>query len=107
MDTDPIRHRATLWLWSAEGKGSWHFVTIDGPAGEALSAAALMHRLEFGKARGFGSVKVTVTIGDTRWKTSAFPQKGKESWVLPVKKAVCRAEDIGEGDEVSLTLEPV
>ena len=34
-----------------------------------------MQRLEFGRRRGFGSVKVMARIGETQWKTSVFPQK--------------------------------
>jgi hypothetical protein len=107
MDTDQIHHRAPMWRWSADGKTSWHFLTIDGTAGEALAATALMRRLELGKARGFGSVRVNARIGGTVWQTSVFPEKGGESWILPIKKAVRSAEDIGEGDEIDVSLEPL
>lgn len=96
--------RAALWRWtSPKGPAAWHFVTIDGAAGEALSATALMRRLE-GGGRGFGSLKVTVTIGDSRWQTSVFPSRN-EGWMLPVKAAVRKAEGLGEGDVVALELE--
>ena len=62
-----------------------------------------MRKLE-GMARGFGSLRVSATIGDTRWQTSVFPSR-KEGWTLPVKAAVRKAEDLSEGDEVALTLE--
>ena len=78
-------------------------MTIGGEAGEALSATALMRKLE-GISRGFGSLKVTATIGDSTWRTSVFPSR-EEGWMLPVKAAVRKAEDIGEGDEVELVLE--
>jgi hypothetical protein len=93
-----------LWRWTgASGAGTWHFVTISGEAGEALSATALMRRLE-GLSRGFGSLKVTATIGETRWKTSVFPSR-EQGWMLPVKAAVRKAEGLGDGDEVALVLE--
>ena len=101
---DRVGHTAALWRWTGGGPASWFFLTIDGAAGEALSAIALMHRLELGQARGFGSLKVTAQIGDSRWQTSVFPQKGK-GWMLPVKAAVRRAEGLVEGDEVALILE--
>lgn len=78
-------------------------MTIGGEAAEALSATALMRKLE-GMARGFGSLKVTATIGDSTWRTSVFPSR-EEGWMLPVKSAVRKAEGIGEGDEVALVLE--
>ena len=60
-------------------------------------------RLRRGR-RGFGSVRVTVTLGDSRWQTSLFPNKDG-SWFLPVKKPVREAEGLLEGDEVEVTLE--
>ncbi len=102
---DRVEHTAALWRWtSPSAPAAWFFLTIDAAAGEALSAIALMHRLELGQARGFGSLRVTATIGRSRWQTSVFPQKG-EGWMLPVKAAVRRAEGIGEGDEIEVVLE--
>ena len=101
--TERIACTSTLWRWSGGNGGTWFFLTIAGEAGESLSATALMRKLE-GMARGFGSLKVTAQIGDSRWRTSVFPSR-EEGWMLPVKAAVRRAEDIGEGDEVELVLE--
>jgi Domain of unknown function (DUF1905) len=101
---DKVEHIASLWRWTGGGAASWFFLTIDGAAGEELSAIALMRRLELGHARGFGSLKVTAQIGESRWPTSVFPSK-ELGWMLPVKAAVRRAEGIGEGDEIALLLE--
>ena len=100
-----------LWRWAgaAGGKnvGSWHFLTIDGEDGDALTATALMRRLE-GLGRGWGSLRVRVTVGDTQWQTSVFPQKsagGQTAWLLPVKLAVRKAEGLAEGDPITVLLE--
>ena len=96
--------KATLWRWSGgENGGDWFFVTIDGPVGEALSATALMHRLETGRRSGWGSVKVTVTVGETQWRTSAFPSKA-QGWIVPIKAAVRKAEGLVEGEPFTLEL---
>lgn len=102
--SERIGCKAALWRWAGpSGSGTWHFITIGGAAGEALSATALMRRLE-GAGRGFGSLKVTATIGDSRWQTSVFPSRA-EGWMLPVKAAVRKAEGISDGDEVELVLD--
>lgn len=102
--TERITHTGTLWRWtSSTGSGSWHFLTIDGEAGEALSATALMRRLER-SIGGFGSLKVSARIGDSLFRTSVFPSKS-QGWLLPVKAAVRKAEGIGEGDVVEVVLE--
>ncbi|MCB2052208.1 MAG: DUF1905 domain-containing protein [Novosphingobium sp.] len=98
-----ITYKGPVWRWTGNSNGAWHFVTIDGEAGESLTAIALMRRLE-GAGRGFGSLRVVVKLGDTIWQTSVFPQKGA-GWMLPVRKAVLRAEDIVEGDQVALEVD--
>ncbi len=102
--TERLTHTGPLWRWTgSSGTGSWHFLTIDGEAGEALGATALMRRLER-SIGGFGSLKVTATIGDSTFRTSLFPSKS-QGWLLPVKASVRKAEGIGEGDEVAVVLE--
>ncbi len=99
-----ITHTGPLWRWTgATGTGVWFFITIDGAAGEALSATALMRRME-GMSRGFGSLKVRVVIGESRFATSVFPSK-ETGWMLPVKAAVRKAEGLGEGDLARVVLE--
>ena len=82
---------------------------------ETLTTHATLHRLEFGRQRGFGSVKVTAQIGETRWKSSVFPQKSsstpnsghvhqQKSWLLLVSRKVMRLEGIDYGDEIQVTL---
>lgn len=102
--SERLTHTGTLWRWTgAEGTGSWHFLTIDGTAGEELSATALMRKLE-GAGRGFGSLKVTARIGESTFATSVFPSKS-EGWLLPVKASVRKAEGIAEGDGVEVVLD--
>lgn len=97
---------ARLWLWeTAKSPASWHFLTINGNAAESIHALAQMRRLEFGKRRGWGAIKVTATIGATRWQTSIFPEKGKGGWLLPVKAAVRKAEGLVAGDDVDVSVE--
>ena len=101
---EKITHSGPLLRWTTpSAPAAWHFITIDGAAGEALSGTAIMRRLE-GNARGFGSLKVVATIGGSTFKTSVFPSKS-EGWLLPVKASVRKAEGLGEGDVVVVSLE--
>ena len=97
----PWRISGTIWLWQGNGgaptKGSWYFLTIDGPVAEAIRAHVT-------NAAAWGSVYVEATIGQTRWQTSIFPSKAVEGWLLPVKAAVRKAERIDVGSTVDLTL---
>ena len=103
--TETITHTGPLWRWTTPtAPAAWHFITIDGAAGEALSGIAIMRRLE-GKSRGFGSLKVVAAIGETTFKTSVFPSNEQQGWLLPVKASVRQAEGLGEGDLARVTLE--
>ena len=103
-EREVVVHTGPLWRWTTPAApAAWHFITIDGSAGEALSATALMRKLE-GMARGWGSLKVIATIGESRWSTSVFPAK-EAGWMLPIKAAVRKAEGLVEGDAVEVQLE--
>lgn len=86
-----------MWLWSAE-KGSWHFVTLPKSLSQTLKE-------RYGAvARGFKSLKVSVRVGETTWDTSIFPDSKREAYVLPLKAAVRKAEDMHLNDVVSFTI---
>jgi hypothetical protein len=96
---------ATLWLWTTDkAPASWHFLTIDGEVAEAIHTTAIMRRLEGERRKGWGSIKVTATIGETCWDTSIFPAKDVGGWMLPVKAAVRKAEGLVAGDAVTVQL---
>ena len=71
---------------------------------EAIHGLALMRRLEGGRKRGWGSMKVRATVGDTDWATSIFPAKEMGGWLLPVKAAVRKAEGLVAGDMVRVVV---
>ena len=87
---------APLWLWEARRTDAWTFVSLPTElADEVLDLVG-------DRARGFGSVRVEVTVGGTVWRTSIFPSS--DTYVLPVKKAVRRAESLEVGDPVRVQL---
>jgi hypothetical protein len=88
-----------------EGYDPAYFVHLTAGTARKITAHELARRLELGKRRGFGSVKVAVRIGGSTWKTSLFPRKGGDRWFLPVKKPVRIAEGLAEGDKVEVELE--
>jgi hypothetical protein len=88
---------AELWIWDARRAESWTFVSLPAEASEDI------RELMAGPRRGFGSLRVQVTVGGTTWKTSIFP--GGNQYVLPIKRAVRKAEGLEEGDVATMTVE--
>ena len=85
-------------LWQHPGEGSWHFISLPADISDDIAHLTAPTR------HGFGSVKVTVTIGDTTWQTSLFPDSKSGTYVLPVKKPVRTAEGLLEGTTVETNL---
>jgi len=91
--------KAKVWLYS-HNQASWHFVSIPKKESEYIS-----ERFESAK-RGFGSIKVTVTVKDISWETSIFPDSKKSgTYFLPLKADVRKKAHITEGDTISFTIE--
>ena len=90
-----FRFTAPLWEWSAQG--GWFFVTLPDEASDDIREVPRM-------PRGFGAVRVRVTVGGSTWSTSVFPDSKQGSYVLPVKKAVRKAEGLDVGDTVHVEL---
>ena len=101
--SDTLSLTTPLTRWQGD-RGTYHLLVITGEPAETLTLHARLRRLEFGRQRGFGSVKVTARIGDTAWSTSVFPQKQSTEWVLLVSRKVMRAEELADGEPVALTL---
>ncbi len=94
-----VEFEAPLWRWDARRDDSWTFVSLPADASEEIRELVVQPR------RGFGSLRVRVRIGDTSWTTSIFPDSKQECYVLPVKKAVRRAEQLDAGDTATVTVE--
>jgi hypothetical protein len=89
---------AELWLWEARRADSWTFVSLPADVSEEI------RELTAGPRRGFGSVRVRVVVGATAWTTSIFPGSDG-SYVLPIKRAVRKAESLDAGDTTTVSVE--
>lgn len=89
-----------VFLYPGE-TANWHFVPVTKKIGQEI-------RETYGKSvRGFGAVKVEVTIGQTNWLTSMFPDKYSGSYILPLKVQVRKKEEIEAGDKIKFTIKLV
>ena len=93
-----ITFTAPLKTWTF-ADGTSHFMTVP----EELVGEIRLHAME--APRGFGSVKVEVTVDDFAWRTSIFPSKATGGYFLPIKIEVLRKTGISPGDQVTVELE--
>ncbi len=93
------KYKVTSKVVPYPGMAAWYFAYVDKKQSETIK------KKHTTKTRGFGSIRVKVTLGKTKWNTSIFPDKHSGSYVLPLKSQVRRAEGIDAGDSISFTLE--
>lgn len=82
-------------LWRTD---QWTFITVPpDESDEILERAA-------GYTHGFGSVRVEVTVGQTTWRTSVFPDQRRGGYILPLKRQVRDAERLSVDQTVRFRL---
>ncbi len=94
-------YRFATEVWRHQGADPWYFVTLPAAIADDIRVRTAGFR------RGFGSVRVAVAIGETRWSTSVFPERASGSYVLPLKRSVREATGAEEGEVVTIELEVV
>jgi len=83
-----------IWHW--RGPAPYYFVTV--PA----DTSARLKEVASAVTYGWGMVPVLAQVGATEWETSLWPKDG--GYVVPLKDAVRHAEDLEEGELVTIRL---
>ena len=91
-------YTVTSKVWRYPGMAGWFFAYVD------RKQSGVLKEKYAKKAAGFGSIRVSVTLGKSKWKTSIFPDKQSGTYLLPLKASVRRTEGIDEGDEIVFTV---
>jgi hypothetical protein len=90
-----IEFQGKIFFW--RGPAPWFFVTVpEQPSRDLKAISSLV-------TYGWGVIPVHVRIGSTEYTTSLFPKDGR--YLVPVKASVRKAEDLQEGDTVTVRLE--
>jgi len=84
-------------IWEWRGPAPWYFITV--PASQSRDIKAVSEFVTY----GWGVIPVQVQIGKTGWKTSLFPKDNL--YLVPIKASVRKAENLKEGDAVTVRLE--
>ena len=90
-----IEFESRIWYW--RGPAPWFFVTV--PDKQCNDLRAISGFVTY----GWGMIPAKVRIGKTEWTTSLFPKDG--TYIVPIKASVRKAEDLEEGDKVTVQLE--
>lgn len=92
-----IEFDGEVFRWDARADSVWLLTAVPEELSEEIREIPRPHR-------GFGSVRVRAGVGDTQWSTSIFPA-ADGTYVLPLNRAVLRAESLVEGGGVTVRLQ--
>jgi hypothetical protein len=90
-----IDFNGKIWFW--RGPAPWYFVTV--PAQQCRDLKAISRTVTY----GWGMIPVRVRIGKSEWLTSLWPKD--DSYIVPIKASIRKAEKLEEGDTVTIRLE--
>lgn len=90
-----IEFIGTIIFW--RGPSPFFFVPV--PAKQSQDIKSISNLVTY----GWGVIPVHVRIGKIEFTTSLFPKDGL--YLVPLKVAVRKAENLEEGDEVTVRLE--
>lgn len=90
-----IEFNGQIWYW--RGPAPWYFVTV--PEKQSGDLSVISELVTY----GWGMIPVHARIGETEWETSLFPKDGR--YIVPIKASVRKAENLEQGDEVTIRLE--
>ena len=90
-----IEFSGKILFW--KGPAPWFFVAV--PEEQSRDLNAISRFVTY----GWGVIPVTARIGKTEWTTSLFPKDGL--YLVPIKVSVRKAENLEEGDTVTVRLE--
>ena len=90
MKTYHIKGR--VWRWP--GEMGWHFLSVDKKLTEELKKTGKKY------IYGSGFIEKKKKIGKTEWETALFPYSKEGIYLLSIKGAVRKKEEILEGDTI-------
>jgi hypothetical protein len=95
---DHVKYSFIAKIWKYKGKGGWHFVTLP-------KALAKKIRRQHGfSEEGWGRLKTDAKTQNSKWRTAVWFDTKLQSYLLPVKASVRKAEKAQQNDKLKVTL---
>lgn len=89
-----LKFSGKIWYW--KGPAPFYFVTV--PEEQCDDLKAISGFVTY----GWGMIPATIRIGKTEWRTALWPKDGR--YIVPLKDRVRKAEQLAEGDTVTIRL---
>ena len=98
MTGEGIKYTFTEQPWKYNGQAGWHFVSLPKEL-----ASEIRENLK-SQEQGWGRLKATAKIGNSKWKTAIWFDTKMDTYLLPLKAEIRKREfiEIGKSIEVNV-----
>ena len=93
-----INYEFSAKIWRYESAGGWYFVSLP----EEMSSEIRKH-LQW-QEEGWGRMKATAEIGNSRWDTAIWFDSKHTTYVLPLKAEVRKKERLSVDSEIHVRI---
>lgn len=91
-----IKYQFSARTWQHTGPGGWYFVSL--PKNLAKEIRGSLKWQE----EGWGRLKASAKIGNSEWKTAIWFDTKQDTYLLPLKAAIRKKEDIEAGKVIEV-----
>lgn len=99
METDiRIQFQFSSKPWKHAGAGGWHFVSLPVKLSREIRS---LFRTEEG---GWGRLPATARINDSKWKTAIWFDSKLNTYLLPLKEEIRKAEQVAAGKTITVSI---
>lgn len=98
MPIKGIKYKFMAEPWQYVGPGSWHFVSL--PKTISTEIRNFFKQEE----EGWGRLKATSKIGNSEWKTAIWFDTKMNTYILPLKAEIRKAENLMVGKTVHVAI---
>jgi hypothetical protein len=85
-------------VWQHAAPGGWYFISLPESIAQEIREALRSEE------EGWGRLKATAEIGESRWETAIWFDTKKNTYLLPLKAVIRKSEGIAAGNLVNVTV---
>ncbi len=96
--TPEIQYSFNAKMWQHNSPGGWYFVSLP----KEISSEIRAH-LKW-QEEGWGRMKARAKIGQSEWDTAIWFDTAHDTYILPIKEKIRKAENIGITEDTTCTI---
>jgi len=95
---DKIKYEFSAVVWQYSEPGGWYFVSIP-----INIASEIRENLKW-QEEGWGRMKATAEIGNSRWQTAIWFDTSRKTYLLPLKAEIRKKERLEKDKETEIII---